>query len=277
MIRTDKIKCWTLTFQNSISTCIMDDSNKSKIFTFGKLENPEDSDSEESLSDSTDEESVSKYRGKDISSKTNENHQDLVKETERLNFKDFRHEVPIKSSDASSTASYDFCTRRNYDERSLTRDDELMLPSEVTDKEYVYMPPTSEEIDDEEDMNTSGKWMVFPKGDLQKLDQYWLALIPLYKNGTLTRLKCSTAMGSDPGVINCYTADSEILADVKNAGDAIRECIDYDTIMYYKTNVATALGLYMRFGSKNISKYMHTVKNCLYKKVKFERWKLVSL
>ncbi|KAF8764105.1 hypothetical protein HNY73_022222 [Argiope bruennichi] len=250
----------------------MDDSKKSKIFTFGQLEKPEDSASEESLSDSSDDDSISKEEGGATSSKTNESDLDLVKQMQKLTDK--------MLLDSSSTSdSNDFFKRRmmDYNDRSFTNDDYTRLPSEITDKEYIYMPPISEEIDDDEDMNIRGKWMIFPHGDLQKLDRFWLALIPLYKNGTLTRLKCSTAMGTDLGVINCYTADSENLADVRNAADAIRECVDYDTLMYYKTNEASARGLYARCGSQNISKYMHTVNGCLYKKDRFERWKLVSM
>ncbi|CAL1276571.1 unnamed protein product [Larinioides sclopetarius] len=342
----------------------MDDSNKSKLFTFGKLNNPEDSDSEESLSDATDEDLVSVDLGSDIDAAKAPTRYGIYLEKRRLlglgqgqgqrgnwtlrcddqekNFDgltksditwaavkelhekeaeiltlrpnkysnrngftcincytpDYRDEefilkvanllrehvyFPYIMYYHSSTNNYGsfYMHTPNGEfykkERSLTPDDEMMLPSEVTHKEYIYMPATAEDIDDEEDMNTSGKWMLFPNGDLQKLDQYWLALIPLYKNGTLTRLKCSTAMGSSPGVINCYTVDSKDIEDVKNAADAIRECIDYDTVMYYKTNEASALGLYIQFGNKNISKYMHTIKKCLYEKDKFERWKMVAL
>ncbi|GBM33790.1 hypothetical protein AVEN_183045-2 [Araneus ventricosus] len=263
MIRTDKIKCWTLTFQNSISTCIMDDSNKSKIFTFGKLENPEDSDSEESLSDSTDEESVSKYRGKDISSKTNENHQDLVKETERLNFKDFRHEVPIKSSDASSTASYDFCTRRNYD----GSDTFAAQPR----PRYGNFPERRNLLGLGQRLR--GNWTLrcddqeTNLDDLTESEITWAAVNELHEKEagvfTLRPYKCSSREGYTN--INIYTPDYRDEEFILKVANILREHVYFPYVMYYYPSA--------RYSS---SIYMHTPNGEFYKKAENNCWLLIE-
>ncbi|GIX99711.1 uncharacterized protein CDAR_311831, partial [Caerostris darwini] len=156
-------------------------------------------------------------------------------------------------------------------------DEDQILPSQVTDREYIFVPRTYECIDEnDEDVVKRGKWMIFTKGDINKLDEYWLALLPLYRRGILAGLKCSTVKSTGPGVINCYTVDSENRLEVKIAADAIRDCIEYRKMIFYKTNQASLQGLYHHNENRNISKYMHTVHKDLFEKDEIMRWKLLS-
>ncbi|GFY78540.1 uncharacterized protein TNIN_46471 [Trichonephila inaurata madagascariensis] len=178
------------------------------------------------------------------------------------------------SSDHDSTG--EDSSSEEQDEILTTNEDQI-LPSQVTDRDYIFMPPLDESIDGNEENSNTGKWMLFPLGDLQKLDEFWVTLLPLYYEGILTGIKCSTALGSQHGVINCYTANSEDTSDVKKAADAIRDCTDYKYLMYYKTNEASRRGQYLDSGSSNISKYMHTVKKAMFEKDQGNRWKIIYL
>ncbi|GFU44804.1 uncharacterized protein NPIL_276391 [Nephila pilipes] len=160
-------------------------------------------------------------------------------------------------------------------DNTLTTNGDKVLPSRVTDRKYIFMPSSDEDIDGDEEGSKMGKWMLFPRGDLLTLDEFWLSLLPLYYNGTLIRIKCSTAMGNESGVVNCYTADCENKLDVKKAADAIRDCIDYRYTMYYKTNQASAHGQYRSSGSTHISKYMHSVKKAMFEMDHARRWKIM--
>ncbi|PRD32620.1 UNVERIFIED_CONTAM: hypothetical protein NCL1_19888 [Trichonephila clavipes] len=168
-------------------------------------------------------------------------------EDEIFRFRNYRNRFEaLSDSDHDSTG--EDSSSEEQDEILTTNEDQI-LPSQVTYRDYIFMPPLDESIGGNEENSKTGKWMLFPFGDLQKLDEFWVALLPLYYDGILTRIKCSTALGSEPGVINCYTANSEDTSDVKKAADAIRDCTDYKCIMYYKTNEASMRGQYLASGN----------------------------
>lgn len=151
------------------------------------------------------------------------------------------------------------------------------LPSKVIDEDYIFMPPLPEGFIDSEEWKSSGKWLLYVFGDQEKLDAMWTQLQPLLADGTLSRLKSSTARNKLDGVLMCYTSNSEDKKAVKKAADAIRNIVDFEYIMYYKTNEASESGLYLMHGDNRITKYMHTVACSLYERDKHKRWIKVSI
>lgn len=138
------------------------------------------------------------------------------------------------------------------------------------------MPPLPEGFIDSEEWKSSGKWLPYVYRDLEKLDRMWTQLQPLLADGTLNRRKSSTARNVLDGVLMCFTSNSEDRKAVKKAADAIRNTIDEEYIMYYKTNQASESGLYLMHGDNQITKYMHTVACSLYERDKHKRWIKVS-
>lgn len=166
-------------------------------------------------------------------------------------------------------------------------DDCQLLPSEVVNEDYLYMPSTEE---GKENMRSvkGGKWMIFsPGSSLVRHDATWMALLSLYRKGILVGLKASTNVinkandchvGSfkrtDP-VIHCYTVDSEDKDDVLRSVVAIRSVVDNDYLLFYKSNSASLDGEYHHEGKRLVTKYLHTVEGGLYERDHLKRFTLV--
>ncbi|KAG8181556.1 hypothetical protein JTE90_017307 [Oedothorax gibbosus] len=164
------------------------------------------------------------------------------------------------------------------------------LPSYVTDQDYIYLPSTEEGIAKMRD-ERAGKWMLYTsRSDMARHDGRFLAMVTLFQKGIFVGLKAATAMpnkgqefqkfgngfGSRDGVlILCYTANSEDKEDLLKAVQAVRGTIEYDYIIYYKTNSASIEGKFQHEGKRSVNKYMHTVGGGFYEKDEFNRFKLV--
>lgn len=153
--------------------------------------------------------------------------------------------------------------------------DSLELPSAVTDREEIYMPPDVSI----EDPRIYGKWLFFSNGDLKLQDYLWIHLQPLLGNGDVILLASSTAKkcpnrGPLQGVIKCYT--HEDIGMIKRVGVAMQDMIQEDIILNYKTNQASKDSLYRGFGIKFITKYMLTANRQFYEKDKLERWNRIT-
>ncbi|GIY08362.1 hypothetical protein CDAR_211971, partial [Caerostris darwini] len=158
--------------------------------------------------------------------------------------------------------------------------DNILLPSECKDKEYIYMP-SDPDVFDKETYKQGGKWMLYTEDSNH--DSYWKSLLPLYHEGLIIRMKASAAKptqlqmdsNSQYKIIICYTEDSDDLEYVRKVANAIRSAVKHERIMYYKTNVATMHRLYIHEGKRAVSKYMHSVKGQLFIRDEYERWKMV--
>lgn len=127
-----------------------------------------------------------------------------------------------------------------------------VLPSQVTNQRYLFWPPGSDDLQMEE----GGKWLIFLEGEFEKLDGYWNSFRPLCgENGTLYKIRTTTAVNKEGGLINCYTRNAEDRSDVRRAAVAIDEAIHIRESIYYKTNRATEEGQYNVLGKTKVSKY----------------------
>ncbi|XP_071034645.1 uncharacterized protein [Parasteatoda tepidariorum] len=149
--------------------------------------------------------------------------------------------------------------------------DETLLPSDIDHIDYTYYPARGVNEEDEE-KRKGGKWLLFAEGDLEKIDHRWIVLRSLIENGTLVCIKSSTAADREKGVTMCYTSASDNEEEVKRAADEIRKLVNYEYVMFYKTNAASAEGRYIDAGKKEISIYMHTFEGGFYKRDKYNRW-----
>ncbi|GIY68200.1 hypothetical protein CDAR_561441, partial [Caerostris darwini] len=160
--------------------------------------------------------------------------------------------------------------------------DNILLPSQCKDKEYIYMP--SDPVDFEEvTYRQGGKWMLYTE-DINH-DSHWKSLLPLYHEGLILGLKASAAkttelqikINSPYKIIMCYTEDSDDLEYVSKVVRAIRSATKYGRIMYYKSNAASMDGLYHHEGKTSVSKYMHTVNGQLFIRDSYNRWRMDSV
>ncbi|GIY72150.1 hypothetical protein CDAR_114131 [Caerostris darwini] len=158
--------------------------------------------------------------------------------------------------------------------------DNILLPSDIKDKEYIYMPSDPDDFE-EVFCRQGGKWFLYTEDSNH--DSHWKSLLPLYHQGLILGVKASTAKPlevklethSYEKVIMCYTEDSDDLEYVRKVANAIRSAVKHELIMYYKTNVASKAGLYIHEGRRAVCKYMHSVKGQLFKRDQYKRWKMV--
>ncbi|KAG0309779.1 hypothetical protein BGZ98_008237 [Dissophora globulifera] len=101
----------------------------------------------------------------------------------------------------------------------------------------------------------TGKWMLFY--DKSVLDEKWAVVKILVENDLLGGLaKCSTskenpnATSSKSGVIIVYTSDYLDQEEVYRVAVILHEKLEYQRIMYYKTDEQTYAGAYAKNGSK---------------------------
>ncbi|CAL1276569.1 unnamed protein product [Larinioides sclopetarius] len=154
-----------------------------------------------------------------------------------------------------------------------------LLPSEVTHKDHIHLPENEEDFE-RVVSGKGGKWMLHCT-DLKTLDSLWKTLIRLYVTGILVGLKSCTAKFSVEEIapiyhtkaIMCYTADANCKSCVKRAAQSIFICTGYDFVMYYKSNVASRVGLYRHEGFKNVSLYMFTSGGEMFERDDIGRWK----
>jgi hypothetical protein len=131
------------------------------------------------------------------------------------------------------------------------------LPSQVTDKHWVYARRTGEMSMP----SNSGKWMLFY--DKSVIDDKWLQVKDLLEQGKLgDSAKCSTAMpnsnASGPKkVIIVYTADYTDTKDVYRVAKTLHKKLQYEETMYYKTDEQTHAGLYATSGSRKNHMYRY--------------------
>lgn len=73
----------------------------------------------------------------------------------------------------------------------------------------------------------------------------------------------------------CFTRPG--IHEIKRAAEEIRRVVNYENIMYYKTNNVTESGISNKNGHGRISIYMHTFKGFLYRNSATEGWVLVNI
>ncbi|KAG8199987.1 hypothetical protein JTE90_006229 [Oedothorax gibbosus] len=178
--------------------------------------------------------------------------------------------------------------RKASNHRQSLLQEELLLPSQVMDEEYIYFPSDPEAISNMKS-ETAGKWLVNGNSDMPRQDKAWVNLLPLCKEGILIGMKASTSIIADVQefmageVILCYTQDADDVKDVKKAGDAIMLAIgDWrswrnDKILYYKTNAASVGGLYVKEGFKAVTKYRLTPEGSFDVRDHHKRWNPVQM
>ncbi|GIY84336.1 uncharacterized protein CDAR_114141 [Caerostris darwini] len=158
--------------------------------------------------------------------------------------------------------------------------DNILLPSQYKDKEYIYMPSDPDDFE-EATYRQGGKWMLYTE-DINH-DSHWKSLLPLYHEGLILGLKASAAKptrlqmesNSQYKIIMCYTEDSDDLEYVRKVANAIRSATKHGEVVYYKTNAASKDGLYLHEGKRAVSKYMHSIKGQLFIRDEYKRWKMV--
>ncbi|XP_055946773.1 uncharacterized protein LOC129980404 isoform X2 [Argiope bruennichi] len=236
----------------------MDDSKKSKIFTFGQLEKPEDSASEESLSDSSDDDSISKNEGGATSSKTNESDLDLVKQMQKLTNK--------MLLDSSSTSdSNDFFKRRMMDYNGSNTDE-----TQSRSRNGIY---SARRNLFGQDQRLRGNWTFrcdikeTNSDGLTEGDLIWIAVNELFEKEaevfTIRPEKFSSRSGFL--CINIYTPDYRDEKFILKTANIIRRHVYFPYVMYY-----------YKSSGKSTSIYMHTPNGEFYRKTDDNRWTLID-
>lgn len=137
------------------------------------------------------------------------------------------------------------------------RESDEMLPSQVTDRYWVY---AYRKIGDYPmDTENSGKWLVFVK--LSDLDETWLKIKQAVEEGKLgccaksaTALYNPSATDEMSKVICVYTYDWTDVEDVMRIREELRK-LGITWKIPYKTDKDTMAGIYKKNGGKRISKY----------------------
>lgn len=153
----------------------------------------------------------------------------------------------------------------------------LELPSEVKDRNFLFMPMQTTIIESDEEYSKCGKWILTNRtGSILWIDEVWKKLQVLLKDGTLIRIKASTAaMEGTRGTVMSFTKPG--IDEIKRAAEEIRKAVNYESCMYYKINSMTERGINSRSGYKRIAKYMHTFRGFFYKSDKTAGWILVNI